>query len=175
MCQLEFATRVLTELKKREIHTAIETNLAVPWDWYEQILPWTDLIMADVKTMNATVFADHIGHGFEQVQGNIVRLLNQNKGVIIRTPVIPGINATPEEISQIACLLKGAKNLLYYELLSYHPMGCEKAKMIGETVHVYETPRPEKMQLLGNLAAAAGLNVWIDGKPLDTYEKDGKK
>ena len=79
MCQLDFAIRVLTELKKRGIHTAIETNLAVPWDWYEQILPWTDLIMADVKTMDAAVFAQHIGHGFERVLDNTARLLKQNR------------------------------------------------------------------------------------------------
>ena len=169
MCQLDFAIRVLTELKKRGIHTAIETNLAVPWDWYEQILPWTDLIMADVKTMDAAVFAQHIGHGFERVLDNTARLLRQNREVIIRTPVVPGINANPEEIRRIARFLKEAKNLLYYELLSYHPMGCEKAAMLGETIPLYETPQPEQMQLLGNTAAATGLKVWVDGKPLDTH------
>ena len=41
----------------------------------------------------------------------------------MRTPLIPGITDSDENLEQIADFLQGLHNLQYYELLNFNPLG----------------------------------------------------
>lgn len=164
--QGKFAVSLLKKLKEMNIHTAIETNLCVPWEAYEEMLPALDLVMADIKTTDPDVQKEWIGGSAQLIQENLMKILNSDVKIIIRTPVIPTINDTPAEIEAIARLLSGHKNLLYYELLPYHPLGNMKAEWVNETIHNFEIPTNDALQILGRRAQEAGIPVMIGGKTL---------
>lgn len=164
MMQAEFAAEVLAMLKQSGVHTAIETNLSVPWRLYEKTLPFVDLVMADVKTIREDTMQRYIQGNLQQVMENLRLLLATEKPVIIRTPVIPGVNDDPQEIAGIAQFLSGGKRLLYYELLRYHPIGTDKARLIGKHPQVFRIPSAEAMNRLAGAAQKSGVTVYVDGK-----------
>jgi len=154
LCQQAFAIEILRLCKDAVVHTAIETNLAWPWEHVEPVLPWLDLLMADIKTMDSALHGQWTGTGNERVLDNVRRLAGRDLPLIIRTPVIPGVNDTEKEIGRIADFIADLANLQYYELLPYHPLGLGKYASLGMA-----SPMPEDLRLdaarLKDLAAVA--------------------
>ncbi len=122
LLQRAFAIDVLRQCKAQGIHTAIESNIACRWEDLAELLPLADLFMIDVKIMDPALHERWTGGGNARIIDNARRLGNSAAKLIVRTPVISGINDNPREIGAIADLVVRFPNLLYYELLSYHPL-----------------------------------------------------
>lgn len=164
MLQPDFAYELLRSCKERGIHTAIETNLNVSWSRIEKLLPVLDLIMCDIKHMDDEKHRTWTGAGNALILANIKELAKNGVPVIIRTPVIPGVNQTKEEIAAIAGYIKESQvNLLYYELLNFNPLGDTKYKGLNKENCFYgQKPADEKlMQSLADAATAQGIPVRV--------------
>ena len=164
MLQHRFVVRFLRKLKEEGLSTAIETNLSFPWELYSKILPYADLVMADIKMWDEMSHKRFTGFSKELVLRNVDHLSIENKQMIIRTPVIAGINDDPSEIKRIAEFLSGRENLLYYELLPYHSLGIEKARKMGITMTKYEVPTHERMMELAYSARKYLEKVRVSGQ-----------
>ena len=75
-----------------------------------------------------------------------------NLPLVIRTPVIPEANGSMEEIGAIAAFAAERRNLLYYELLPYHPLGKAKAEALGEPQQIFTRPDKARMEALARAA-----------------------
>lgn len=159
--QRDFTHEILQLCKERNIHTAIESNMAWPYQIIESILPVTDLIMMDIKIMDNAMHQKWTGVSNKLVLENAKKLSQNAIPVIIRTPVVPGINDTIEEIGTIAAFISDFPNLLYYELLPYHPLGSSKYESLGREYLLDGLKRPvkEKMKLLADTARSCGIKV----------------
>ena len=166
LCQAPFAAEVLALCRKRGIHTAVETNLSLPWKNSLPVFEQADLVMADLKTVYPQTQEQYIGGNLALILQNLERLLALGKPVIIRTPIIPGVNDTLGEISAIARLLCTSPYVMYYELLSYHPLGESKTQLIGQHSPVFATPKAERMAELAHAAHSCGVAVHVDGKEI---------
>ena len=85
------------------------------------------------------------------------------KPVIVRTPVIPGVNDAEAEIVSIAAFLKEIGSLQYYELLNFNPMGASKYDSL-EMNNDFRDARPlpkERIEALADAARALGLQVKV--------------
>ncbi len=164
MMQAEFAARLLERCKNERIHTAIDSNMSADWKQYEKVLPFTDLVLADIKNMDDTVHKKAVGVSNQKVLENISRIAEKGIPFIVRTPIIPDFNDTKENIRATAEFLKPFESLLYYELLSYNPFGESKAKKIG-LVQREKTRIPTKLEMneLAEEALLAGVKVIVDG------------
>jgi len=131
LVQLESALAILKACKAERIHTAIETNLAWPWSHVAATVPWTDLFMVDVKLMDASAHERWTGTSNEQILANARQLSAAGVPMIVRTPVVAGVNATTNQIGCIADFVASVGNVLYYELLPYHPLGTHKYAALG--------------------------------------------
>ncbi len=160
-CQAAFAYALLQRSKEEKIHTSIETNLSMPWQNYEALLPVTDLIMADIKTMNESLHKEWTGISNLTILENIRNISHHTTPIIIRTPIIPGINDTPEEISAIAAFLAGIHHLQYYELMPYHPLGTGKYESLGMPYRLpdVKAPASEHLKDLADIARMHGIMV----------------
>lgn len=163
LCQPEFAAQTLSLLKMRGIHTAVETNLCAPWEACDAVFKQVDLVMADVKTLCAQTMRQYIGGNLTLLLQNLERLFSLELPLIIRTPVIPCVN--DNEIAQIAHLLQSAAHLQYYELLSYHPLGQSKARMLDKPDAVFDSPSRVQMESLAAAARKCRIPVSINGTP----------
>ena len=132
MMQAPFLAEAMGLLKEKGIHVALETNLSVPWDHYEKILPYTDLVMADLKIMDEEKHRKWTGSGNKRILDNILRLDRANVPYILRTPVVPGVNDSPEDMEKTAAFVARLENISTYELLPFHPMAESKYKNLGK-------------------------------------------
>lgn len=122
-CQPDFALELLRACRRQGIPTALETNLLAPWAVYEKLLPELDLLMFDVKVYDEEKHKRWTGVSNRAILEN-ARRAAAALPYLVRTPVIPGVNDTAEEIGAIAGFVHSlGGNLQYYELLRFNPLG----------------------------------------------------
>ena len=166
LLQLDSTVELLGACKAEGIHTAIETNLAWPWRRVAAVVAVTDLIMLDIKMMDAAAHRRWTGAGNEQILKNARKLSANGVPTIARTPVVAGVNATAGEIGRIADFVSDFEHLLYYELLPYNPLGASKYDGLGTERPTEEFARPDgpTMRALAEEARRNGLDVrCLDG------------
>ena len=127
-CQSDFTAEILHRCHKMKIHAALETNLAYSRAILEKLVAGCDLVMADLKHIDSQKHRAGTGHGNEQVLENLRSL---TVPLILRTPIVPGFNDDAGTIRRIAEFAVKLDTLQYYELLTYHPLGCGKAERLG--------------------------------------------
>ena len=164
-CQADFSAEILQRCHKMKIHTALETNLAYSPAILKKLAVDCDLIMADLKHIDSQKHCAGTGCGNEQVLENLRSL---TVPLILRTPLVPGFNDDRETLRSIAEFAGTLNTLLYYELLTYHPLGCGKAQRLG----MKERTKPlffTKAQTIDNLLEAAsetGVPLFLNGRPV---------
>ena len=52
MCQADFSRDLLRAAKERGINTAVESMACAPWEKIEQVLPYLDVYLMDIKHMD---------------------------------------------------------------------------------------------------------------------------
>lgn len=124
--QPQFAKELLIACKEKGIHTAVESNFLTSWEIISELLPYIDLVMVDIKHSDDQIHKSVTGVGNQDILANIKRLSEDGTPFIVRTPVIPGVNDTAEEIENIVRLICKLPNMMYYELLNYNPLGENK-------------------------------------------------
>ncbi len=142
MLQIDFLEEILKKCKSDGIHTAVDTAGHLPFEYFERILPFTDLFLYDVKIADSKKHKKFVGVGNELIISNLKRIISLGGKVIVRTPIISGINDTEEEIGAIKEIAKGAEKI---ELLPYHRMGEHKYAALGTEAVCFSAPTSEKM------------------------------
>ena len=148
MLHIDFLEKILKKCKEEGIHTAVDTAGHVPPEYFERIIPYTDLFLYDVKISDTEKHKKYVGVGNELILSNLERLFDKGCQVIVRTPVIVGINDSEEEIKAIKKIANKAEKI---ELLPYHAMGDHKYAALGKTAVRFEAPTKEKMYILKSL------------------------
>ena len=144
-CQPEFLNELVDACRAEGIHTAIETSMAV---YHPEILQKLDLIMADVKLWDDRLHQQYVGVSNRPILEHIRRADGLGVPILIRTPVIPGVNDTQEEITAIRDFARSLQNVVGYELLPYHPFGEDKWQALGQEPVRFSVPTTEQMQAL---------------------------
>ena len=164
MCQPDFATALLEEAHARGINTAIETTACVPWETVARLLPHLDTVLMDIKHMDSAKHKEFTTQPNELILENAKKIAHSGVHLIVRVPVIPTFNDTPQEIEAIAryALSIGVKEM---HLLPYHPFGVDKYKGLNReySLHHIKTPTPEHMETLLKTAQNTGIKAQIGG------------
>lgn len=140
-------------LSKQNIHIAVDTSLYVPWESVEELIPYVNLWLVDIKLIDSALHKKYTGANNELILNNLKKLAVKRNNVIIRLPLIKNLN-TSETIIQKTCeFIKDLSNVSYVELLPYHNYGVEKAKSIGDSkrVNMFETPDVKDIERICNL------------------------
>ena len=96
----------------------------------DKICEKTNLFLYDVKTVDPERFATWIGNGFNHVVDNLKHIVEKGNKVLVRIPVIPGVNNDSESISAISKFLDKL-GLRYVEMLPFHRTGSDKYHRLG--------------------------------------------
>ncbi len=144
MLQIDFLYEVLKLCKENGIHTAVDTAGAIKWEFFEKILPYTDLFLYDMKAFSEEKHIEGTGVSNKLILENLTRLSQCFKGeIIVRIPVIEGFNT--DELPQMAEFLKPL-NIKMADLLPYHKMGDHKYDALGMEYVTYSVPSKEDME-----------------------------
>jgi pyruvate formate lyase activating enzyme len=129
---MEYLGAALQALKAAGLHTAIQTCGMFDYDDFaRQLLPFVDLIMFDLKFIDAAEHRRYTGRDNAPILGNFRRLTREaGSRLLPRVPLVPGMTATSGNLLEIASFLA---DLGYRrcDLLPYNPAGAEKRRAIG--------------------------------------------
>ena len=158
-----FLLALLKACKEKGIHTVVDTSGHTDPETIDMIKPYVDLFLYDLKQMDSRTHTKFTGIPNDQVLRNL-RLLKSSK-VLIRVPVIPGVNADDSNISELGKFLS-AEGFNELCLLPYHRVGMEKLeRLIGRREEPYyaEPPTAEVLNRIKSMLEDYGLNVRIGG------------
>ena len=128
MLQWEFASLLLKACKEASVNTCVESSLNCAPEHMERVYEYTDLVITDIKHMDAGKHREYTGAGNELILSNIKRTVDLKKPLVIRIPVIPDHNNSEENIRATAEFIKRdlGGNIKQLQLLPYRKMGTEK-------------------------------------------------
>ena len=129
LLQKEFLLETIKLLKENGIHTAIDT--AGVADGYDEILDIVDLVILDIKAVNADEYKFITGRDIEDFKKFLMSCQQKNKKLWIRQVIVPGINDDEKHILLLKEFLIDIKNVEKVELLPYHSMAETKYKSLG--------------------------------------------
>jgi len=134
MMQMDFASELLQELKKKGIHTALETSGFFYYpNFREKVLPWLDLIYFDIKIIDIVASKKYCGSSSERILDNFSHLMSEAIiPVMPRVPLIPGITTSKENLQAIAKILD-QYNAKSCSLMPYNPLWQDKPQQLGIT------------------------------------------
>lgn len=162
-CQPSFVEAILTSAKENGVHTAIETNGYFEFDTIEPMLSEIDLFLFDYKATDCDVHCRTTGVGNKRVLTNLARLCAMHAQMILRCPIIPGVNDNDAHFEAIANLTRRYVNILGFELMPYHKLGMSKAAGMGQTPYTtYEEPSKEAVLAWRNKVLRYGGREWSD-------------
>ena len=138
----------LKKCKENGIHTAVDTAGCVPFEYFERIIPYTDLFLYDVKCMDADRHKKYTGVDNGLILENLKKILRAKVPVWVRIPVVPTVNDDLRQMQEIYDFLIENGMPEKIELLPYHSMGEHKYAALGKKVQSFCTPPKEKMELL---------------------------
>lgn len=162
--QPEFAHALLACAKERGINTCIETTGFAEWSVYENIIPYLDTVLLDIKHVDSLKHREFTRQPNERILENAKKMVEFGANVIVRVPVVPTFNATHEEIEAIAEYAKsiGIKKM---HLLPYHSFGADKYTALSReyTLKHISSPANEEMLNFKALVEKKGLYCQIGG------------
>lgn len=129
LLQGDFLTDLLRRLHAEGIHTAIDTTGFASWKVIERVLPFTDLMLWDVKHLDAVKHRRFTGVDNSLILENLFRC-SGNTEIWIRTPLIPGFNddfSFTDAVVETARTAKASRCCF----LPFHRWGEHKYKRLG--------------------------------------------
>lgn len=170
--QPRFLGGILAGCNRLGIHTAVETCGCFDWEGCREIIDRVDFVMFDLKHMDTARHRELTGVGNELILDNVRRLSELDVPLLIRIPVIPGLNDDEENIVATARFVKEElPSAVGLELLPYHNLGATKYAALGiqyQLNHI-KSPTDEQMARLKELVRESGLPlITPDSRDHDT-------
>ncbi len=165
LAQPSFARDLLRACKESGLHTAVESTANAPYESIEEILPYLDLFLMDIKHIDSAKHKEYTGAPNERILENARKLAASGVELIIRTPVVPSFNDTAEEIRAISKFAATLPHVKEHHLLPYHRLGQDKYDGLGRrySLSKIEPPSQARMEYLLSVAEESGLRCQIGG------------
>ena len=111
----------------------METALNIRPETLETALPHIDLALCDLKHMDATDHHHYTGVSNRRILENLERVAESGTPIVIRIPVVPGLNGTEENLAATATYLVEhlGSSVRQVQLLPYRRLGVEKYASLG--------------------------------------------
>jgi len=132
---------LLALCRKINVHSAVDTSLYANKETIETIIDETDLFLIDIKHFDSEKHHHWCGVPNELILSNIRTIANAGKDFIIRLPLIEGINADDENITQVALFLASLPwQRKEVNILPYHATALTKHIKLGTNSPLFTAP-----------------------------------
>ncbi len=129
MARVEFLLEFLR--RKGSLHVCLETSGQAPAEDFRRISPMVDLFLFDYKATGAERHRALCGEGNELILANLRLLCRSGARVLLRLPLVPGLNDQEEHLRAVAALLDELPDLEGAQILPYHALGAGKEARFG--------------------------------------------
>jgi pyruvate formate lyase activating enzyme len=132
MAQFAFTQALLAAAKTKGLHTCIETSGFATRAQYKAIYRNVDLFLYDLKETDPAHHQEWTGVALKPIRENLLALDRMGSRIILRCPIIPGMNDRADHLSGIAAVANELSHLIEIHLMPYHPLGLSKSERLGK-------------------------------------------
>lgn len=143
MAQFDFTYALMTEAKEKGLHTCMETCGFAPSSHYKKIAPLVDIFLFDYKLTDSQLHKKYTGVPNDTIRKNLLLLDSLGAASVLRCPIIPTVNDTPEHLLGIAETANSLKHILEVNIEPYHPLGSGKSTMLGKDYPLRDLTFPD--------------------------------
>lgn len=156
LMQPRFTIELLRACQAHGIHTVLDTSGYAAWTVVEGAARHTNLFLYDLKIMDETRHRQYTGVSNRLILSNLQRLSTGGARIIVRIPLIPGVNDDEHNLRLTRQFLAGLPHLAGVEVLPYHDIAAAKYSALDLSYRLPEltTPSTERVAwaqaLVGN-------------------------
>jgi pyruvate formate lyase activating enzyme len=164
LAQPVFTQGLLAACRERGIHVALDTSGYAAPEVFARVSALADLVLFDLKAMDGETHIRYAGVPNQLIHENLRALAKTGRPVIVRFPLVPGVNDGPEELAALSDFVRSC-GLSRLDVLPYHRIGTDKYARLGgdHSAGVFDAPAPERIDEVAGVFRSAGLNVRIGG------------
>lgn len=129
--QFNFAREIMVSLQKEGIHTALDTCGYGKQEHFVKSLDFTDLYLFDYKASSPAAHTKLTNAQIGPVLDTLDMLYENGASIIIRCPLIPGVNDNDKHLRIIAALETKYPDIVAVDILPWHTMGSVKNSKLG--------------------------------------------
>ena len=165
LLQPAFLLELLNACGNLDLHRSVDTSGYVDTETLLNVADRTDLFLYDLKHMDPEKHFTYTGVSNEKILTNLKRLSDYGAKIVVRLPIVPGINSDDENIDQTGDFLSSLSGVHRVELLPYHCAAIAKYKHLGlnYTMAKIERPSEETLKAIGKRLESHDLHVKIGG------------
>lgn len=153
--QVDAAVELLSMAKEAGVHTVLDTAGHVPWASFERVNPFVDLYYYDFKVSKDA--RTQIGADTALSLANLGKLHGLGAAIVLRCPIIPGVNDGDDHIKAIAAVLEDNPGIREVHLLAYHRLGTGKYTAISKDYTLEQVQPMDEKEKADFLAKAKQL------------------
>ena len=142
--QPEFTLALLAAAKLSGLHTCVETSGAADYEIIERCAAYTDIFLYDIKETDPERHRAVAGVSNKLIIQNLENLDKTGASVILRCPIIPGLNDRDDHFMAVGALAERLFNVTGVDVMPYHPLGLSKAEAIGKPILHNDPALPPK-------------------------------
>lgn len=161
MVQPGFVLHVAEELRRRGVHTAVETAGFWPRRLVSELARRIDLVIFNLKHVRPERFQKYLGADYGVALENLDRLIESRVELELRITLVPGFNDSEEDLEALSDWLRRRAGGVPLRLQAFHRLGAAKEDIL-ECAYPYARVAPlplERLQEAVSVLRAAELEV----------------
>ena len=131
LLQADFVAECMRALKEVGVHTCLDSALCVSTDALDKVLPFTDLVLADLKCMDPVIHKHVTGRSNHLVLANIAHLNERGIPMWVRMPLADGVNADDMLLEKAARFLMPLSSVQRVDLIPVLNHAEDKFRSLG--------------------------------------------
>ena len=153
MLQMPFVTELFELAHGKGVHTALDTagqpyrEDAAYQKAFERLTDATDLVMLDLKAMDAALHRRVTGMDNANILAMARRLNDMGKPMWIRHVLVPDLTDGEDDLKRMAEFIQTLQTVERVEILPYHTLGLGKWQRLGIAYPLEGVPVPTKEQV----------------------------
>ncbi len=147
LAQPEFLLELLQRCKEQHIHTTVDTSGHTAWENLQAAHPYIDLFLYDLKLVDEPRHIQYTSVTNRLLLSNLRRLSEARAQIMVRIPLLPGINDDDESVHELGAFLACLPSLVGVALMPYHTIGTAKYAALGMTYKPSDLQPPTREQV----------------------------
>jgi glycyl-radical enzyme activating protein len=143
--QFAFAQELLAAAHDLSLHTCVETSGQMSERQYAAVMADVDLFLYDIKAHDPLLHQELTGKTNTRILANLDFLYRQGAAIVLRCPLIPGVNDSPAHLRFISSLNEQYPELKGVEIMAFHNMAAGKWRSAGREWVLGDVPSADEV------------------------------
>jgi len=162
LAQPRFLLELLSTCRGSGLHTVVDTSGYAAWEVLDKIRPFVDLFLFDLKLMDDVRHRRWTDVSNKRILSNLRKLTEKGQNLLVRIPIIPGINDDEGNLRQTGIFLASLSNRPPVELLPYHSIAAAKYAGLGRDYELNEIHPPAEENMQAHIACLKEFGLRVE-------------